>query len=141
MSVTAPDLTCSLPTPSWEGTWTVADLEALCRRYHGRKGAFAYRVFAWANHTVFDPLPLPLMQWALTPWGGCLGLTMSRAEDVPVITLHPAVWMRSATVEPDGRGWAERIIPGPRQTLDLILHELVHMDVTYRQGLAQALLP
>jgi len=127
-------IACETPDLSWEGAaWTVEELERLCGRYHGTKGIFSYRAFAWCDQQVFGGLPIPLLQWALTAYGGCLGQAQIRpAHDVPVITMHPAVWIRNGNSVDDGRGWAETIIPGPRQTLDLLLHELVHVEVSYR---------
>jgi hypothetical protein len=112
---------------------TFESLAALCADYHGRKGEFAYQAVRWLNAVVFgDALPVTLVQWALTPWGRCLGLTSSRGEAAPVIRLHPAIW------EPRGAGlpsaWAARIPAGPRYTLDVVLHELLHVDVMYLRG-------
>ena len=117
--------------PLW-GTpsWAVDGLTELTRQYHGPKGAFAYHGYCWANEVAFaGKLPLPLIQWALTPWGGCLGNTRPDGDGVepPVITLHPSIWQRSAM--PSEHGWAARIHPGPRYSLDVVLHELAHVDV------------
>jgi hypothetical protein len=54
---------------------------------------FTYRAYAWANAKVFDGrMPVPLLQWAFTEWGRCLGYTATRTENPPVITLHPGIW-------------------------------------------------
>ena len=94
----------------------VADL---CARYHGDRGGFAYAGIAWAQTHVYDErLPVPLVQWALTPYGRCLGFT---AESVimadAVITLHPQIWRR-----------------GPAYTLDVIVHELLHVYIRWVLG-------
>jgi hypothetical protein len=116
--------------PQLEGTWTADELGSLCTLYHAEKGAFAYRAYEWLNDIVFDGrLPVPLMQWALTAYGHCLGQTMPKPEQQPVITLHPAIWRRSWTN--DAHGWAASITPGPRYTLDVVLHELIHVEVEY----------
>ena len=114
-------------SPRVPALWDAAALEAICFGYHGARGRFAYRAFGWLNPVVFDEkLPLPLLQWALTPYGGCLGFTEPRVEDDRVITLHPAIWRAAGSTR---GGWAARIAPGPRYTLDVILHELIHVEV------------
>jgi hypothetical protein len=117
--------------------WCLADMEQFCEHYHGPKGRFAYAVYRWINRNVFDDrLPLPLCQWALTPYGGCLGMTRSASTQhlPPVITLHPAIWSRRFLPCRDATGWAARITPGLRFTLDVVLHELIHVDVDYLRG-------
>jgi hypothetical protein len=109
------------------GTYTVGELSALCELYHRERGRFAYAAFAWANaHVYDDALPVPLIQWALTPWGHCIGHTVSRADTVPVITLHPMIW--------DLLPRKLAIPSGPRYALDVIVHELLHVQVRYVRG-------
>jgi hypothetical protein len=92
----------------------VADL---CTRYHGARGHFAYAALEWAQqHLYEDRLPLPLMQWALTPYGHCLGFTSYKQTDA-VITLHPRIWRA-----------------GPMYTLDVIVHELLHVYIRWTLG-------
>ncbi len=89
----------------------------LCTRYHGPRGQFAYAAFAWAQQHVYEGcLPLPLMQWALTPWGACLGFTDNTETDA-VITLRPQIWRR-----------------GPVYMLDVIAHELLHVYIRWTLG-------
>jgi hypothetical protein len=58
--------------------------------YHGERGVRAYDAFACLNDRYFaGELPWPLITWALTAHGSCLGLT--RADEAPVITLHPSL--------------------------------------------------
>jgi hypothetical protein len=121
---------------------TVDELAQLCRHYHGDAGAFVYHAFAWANPAVFgNRLPIPLFQWALTPYGHCLGLTQPWNETrPPVISYHPAIWTPSARhgthrCQPE-QDWSCRLVAlaGPRYTLDVVLHELCHVDVEYVRG-------
>jgi hypothetical protein len=108
------------------GTYSVGELSALCELYHRERGRFAYAAVAWAAaHVYDDALPVPLIQWALTPWGHCIGLTEACPDTVPVITLHPMIWT----------GGRQRQVPGgPRYTLDVIVHELLHLQVGYVRG-------
>ena len=55
-----------------------------------------------------------------------------RPDDAPVITLDPAIWERSPA--PRAGGWAATIPASPRYTLDVVLHELLHVDVNYLRG-------
>jgi len=119
--------------PQLQGTWAVEDLRLLCGEYHGEKGDFTYRAYQWLNQVVFDgKLPVTLFQWALTAWGGCLGQTHSPAEHPPVITLHPAIWQPHGFGKPGG--WSRNIPYGRRYTLDVVLHELIHVEVDYLMG-------
>jgi hypothetical protein len=98
-------------------------LEHVCSAYHGEKGRFAYRAFEWANATIYDgELPTPLIQFALTPYGGACAVTHSRPPEQPVITIHPSLW--------SGKGW-DGIEPGPGEVLDAVIHELLHTYVDY----------
>jgi protein gp37 len=112
------------------GTRPVADLRSLCADYHGEKGDFAYAAFAWLNETVFeDRLPVTLIQWALTSYGHCLGFTQNKKNEnnPPVVTLHPAIWSPAG----HGTGWSRTIPAGRRYALDVVLHELIHVEVNY----------
>jgi hypothetical protein len=96
------------------------ELTRLCEEYHGLKGRFAYFAFAWANEHVYGGrLQLPLIQWALTPYGKCIGMTEYGLDeaDLPVITLHPLIWRK-----------------GPRYTLDTVVHESMHLWCKYIRG-------
>jgi hypothetical protein len=106
-----------------------------------RHGAWVYQAFDWMNHTYFaDALPVPLIQIAITPWGGCLGHTASDVDRTrpPVITLHPSLWGAAPSHHRSTRqghvwGIPERYL-GPRLALDVLVHELVHVSVEYRLG-------
>ena len=92
-------------------------LHAIAAHYHGEKGDFAYTAFRWANHALFDDqLPTTLLQWAMTPYGRCVGATQSQADRFPVVTLHPGSW------------------PGHRLTLDWVIHECLHVYILYVIG-------
>jgi len=117
--------------PQLQGTWPDKNLRQLCAEYHGVKGDFAYAAYSWLNETVFDGrIPTTLIQWALTPYGGCIGLTSAHVERPPVVTLHPAIWQPHG----HGKGWSQCIPAGPRYTLDVVLHELIHVEVSYLMG-------
>jgi len=114
------------PTPQWWGA-DAEELRVLCRRYHGDKGSFAYAAFAWANREIYDDaLPVPLLQWGLTAYGACIGMTRSRQTDAPVITLHPTIWFG-----PVGDGKRAAADYGPRYALDVVIHELLHVYIMY----------
>jgi hypothetical protein len=90
-------------------------LARICERFHGSRGRFAYAAFTWANENLYDGLlPVPLIQWALTPYGACIAMTGSSQWAEPVITLHPSVWES-----------------GPLETLDTMIHELMHVHIRW----------
>ena len=124
----APRLLVTAPTDPVVAGYLPGDLDALqtiAAHYHGDKGDFAYVCFRWVNATVFDHrLPTTLFQWALTPYGKCIGNTRSAAERYPIITLHPGIW------GPGPEEWQ----PGPRQTLDTVIHECLHVYMLYVIG-------
>ena len=75
-----------------EGYTDVQALKETAVTFFGRQGEFVYRAYEWANEELFDDgLPVSLIQWALTPHGGCLGITHCDPNRA-VITLHPAIW-------------------------------------------------
>jgi hypothetical protein len=127
------------------------DFARACREViayaHRRRGVWVYQAFDWVNRTYFaDELPVPLIQIAITPWGGCLGYTALRRdpeqgradhEQAPVVTLHPSLWEAAPASSPglERQVWK---IParylGPRFALDVLVHELMHVSVEYRLG-------
>jgi hypothetical protein len=103
----------------------------IARRYFGARGAFAYAAFDHINATYFDgALPLPLIQWALTPHGRCLGQTHV-VDRPPVITLHPSLLGGTESVTPWGISPAHL---GPTFAFDVLIHECVHVAVCYLLG-------
>jgi len=98
---------------------TIADLEEVAEAYHGAAGRFAYAAFRWANDAVFErALPVPLIQFALTPYGRCVALTKARLDAQPVITIHPSAWSGGSEADPGA-------------VLDVMIHELLHVYVHY----------
>ena len=94
--------------------------------YHGKKGLWAYDVFDEINAKYFGGLlPTPMIQWALTPHGHCLGLTHSGGP--PLVTLHPSI-MNPSGENPWGitHSWL-----GPRYAWDVLIHELIHVSQRY----------
>jgi hypothetical protein len=109
--------------------WTLAELADLCEGYHGECGRFAYAAVRWTLEAVYDGKPpLPLVQWALTAYGHCIGLTHARREALPVVTLHPIIWTGGA--DPD----APPRPHGPRYALDVVIHDLLHVHILYVLG-------
>jgi hypothetical protein len=98
----------------------------IARVYWARRGVWGYEAFEFINATYFaGSLPWPLIQWALTAHGGCLGKTCAR-PDAPVITLHPSLLGGTEKDDP----W--RIQPawlGPCYAFDVLLHETMHVSV------------
>jgi hypothetical protein len=99
----------------------VKALDLIADYYSPRFGRWAYHAFDAINAAFFaGRLPRPLIQWALTPHGHCLGLTAMR--DPPIITLHPSI------MEPRGDAWG--IDPawfGVAYAFDVLLHESIHV--------------
>jgi hypothetical protein len=95
----------------------------IARHYDGPRGVWAYAAFDALNAAFFDGrLATPRIQWAITPHGGCLGLT-ARASH-PVVTLHPSILGGTEKANPWG-------IPpewlGIAYAFDVLLHEAVHV--------------
>jgi hypothetical protein len=66
----------------------VQALDLIADYYAPRHGQWACRAFDAINTTFFDGrLPRPLIVWALTAYGRCLGLT--KLTERPTIVLHP----------------------------------------------------
>ncbi len=111
-----------------------ADVDAACRliarHYGGARGTWAYEAFDHINATLFDgELPTPLIMWALTPHGGCLGYTQPGAA--PIITLHPS--LLGGTQKPNP--WKiDPALLGVAYAYDVLIHECIHVSVHYRLG-------
>jgi len=106
-------------------------LEAVAEAYWGERGKWIYRAFRAVNADYFGGrLPVPLIQWALTPHGSCLGRTQTEVlNGRPIVTLHPAIWgsgkLRTRELSSAWNG-----VPACRlYTLDVLIHELVHVHI------------
>ena len=102
----------------------------IARTYHGARGTWAYDAFDEINRTYFqNALPWPLLTWALTAHGRCLGHT--QIGQAPVITLHPSVLGGTETANP----WR---VPsawlGWRFAHDVLIHECIHVSVDHVLG-------
>lgn len=110
--------------------FVVGPLQELATEFFGDRGRFAYEAFRWANEALFNnAIPTPLIQWALTPYGACIGYSQSGEIDVlhPIITLHPRIWR--------GQRDGIRVLPhGERMTLDVVIHEMTHVHVAMMQA-------
>jgi hypothetical protein len=108
-----------------------AATHAVVAHYFGRRGVFASQAFAHLNATYFaGALPQPLLLWALTPHGACLGATRVSTA-APIITLPPSLLGGSERANP----W--RIDPrwlGPAFACDVLLHECLHLAVHVHHG-------
>jgi hypothetical protein len=105
----------------------------IARTYYGKQGQWAYESFEHINAVFFDgALPWPLIQWAITPHGGCLGLT--QPGEAPVITLHPSLLGGTEKRNPWG---VDAALLGVRLAYDVLLHECMHVSVSYLLGGAQ----
>jgi hypothetical protein len=106
-------------------------LRIVARHYDGPRGVWAYDVFDIINAVFFGgELPTPKIQWALTPHGGCLGLTRS-SNLPPVVTLHPSLMGGTEKVNP----WnVEPAWLGESYAFDTLLHEAIHVSQHYRLG-------
>jgi hypothetical protein len=107
-------------------------LDLVADYYHPRYGRWAYAAFAAVNAAFFDGrLPQPLIQWAITPYGACLGRTGHRGHgDRAIITLHPSIVRPVASWLRDDREPAWGLDPdwfGPLYALDVLIHEAIHV--------------
>ncbi len=102
----------------------------IAQLYQGDSGLWAYEAFDYINATFFDhQLPQPLIQWAITPHGGCLGYTTP--GHAPVITLHPSLLRPHKKERPWG---IDPALLGPRYAFDTLIHESIHVSVEYVLG-------
>jgi hypothetical protein len=105
----------------------VAACKLIARHYGGPRGEFAYECFEHINATLFGgELPWPLITWALTPHGGCLGYTQVCQSAPPVIVLHPSLLGGTENKNPWGRDPA---ILGVCYAYDVLVHECTHVKV------------
>jgi hypothetical protein len=118
-------ITCYNGAASAETPKAVIDaLRLVASHFDGKRGIWAYDVFAAINAAYFDGrLPTPKIQWALTAHGGCLGLTRTSAR--PVVTLHPSVLGGTQRRNPWNidPGWL-----GIAYAFDVLLHESIHVS-------------
>jgi hypothetical protein len=102
----------------------VAALRLIGEHYHDRRGVWAYDVFGAINAAYFESkLPTPLIQWALTPHGHCLGQTMPTRR--PIVTLHPS--LLGGTESDDPWGFNPEWL-GIAFAFDTLLHEAIHVS-------------
>ena len=106
-------------------------IREVTRAYFGDQATFAYAAFDTINRTLFaGALPLPLVTWEITGYGRCLGLTQSGTRP-PHIVLHPGTLRGASKPDPwkTPPAWL-----GPLFALDVLLHECLHVAVTYVRG-------
>jgi hypothetical protein len=105
----------------------VKALDLIAEYYSPRHGRWAYRAFDAINSAFFEGrLPRPLIQWAITSYGACLGLTEIR--DRPIITLHPSIMEPSFDPDRIKGPWGfEQPWFGPAFAFDTVLHESIHV--------------
>ncbi len=114
------------------------EIEAACkllaRHYYGKRGVLAYESFDHINSTFFGgQLPTPNIQWLLTPYGHCLGLTgIKESLSVPPsVVLHTALLGDGAANNPWG---IDQRCLGVRYAYEVLLHECIHISVHYLLG-------
>jgi hypothetical protein len=108
-----------------------AALRLVARHYDGPRGLWAYDLFDAVNAAYFGgELPQPQIRWAITPHGGCLGLT-HWGDTPPVITLHPS--LLGGTEKPNPWG-VDPAWLGESYAFDVLLHEAIHVSQHYRLG-------
>jgi hypothetical protein len=108
-------------------------IDATCRfvasHYAGNRGIWAYQAFDYINTTFFDDhLPTPLIVWALTPHGSCLGYTSTKSA---IIVLHPS--LLGGTEKDDPWGYPPELL-GPPFAFDTVLHECMHLHIEHCLG-------
>jgi hypothetical protein len=106
-------------------------LRIVARNYDGPRGVWAYDMFDTINATFFrGELPQPKIQWAITPHGGCLGLTRSGGA-LSMIALHPS--LLGGTEKPNPWG-IDPVWLGELYALDVLIHEATHVAQRYLLG-------
>jgi hypothetical protein len=98
----------------------------IARHYSGPRGEFAYECFEHINVTLFGgELPWPLITWAITAHGRCLGKTWAGGS-APVIVLHPSTLGGTEKTNPWG---VDPAILGVCYAYDVLVHECTHVKV------------
>jgi hypothetical protein len=109
-----------------------AACKLIARHYGGPRGLFAYECFEDINARFFgNGLPWPLIHWAITPHGQCMGFTTRAATPQPVIVLHPSTLKGTEKTNPWG---IEPALLGVCFVYDVLLHECIHVKVEYVLG-------
>jgi hypothetical protein len=107
-------------------------LKLVAKHFMRDRGRFAYEAFEFINAKYFgNALPYPLIVWALTAHGGCLGLTYVHSGEQPVILLHPSTLQGTEKSDPWGidprmLGWCF--------AFDVLVHECIHVHIGWREG-------
>lgn len=111
-------------------------LKLIAEHYHLENGVFAYQAFEHINATFFDgQLPAPLIQWALTPFGNCLGRAAVGGNKPEVVTLHPSILSpRGYSKSPRGPWSILRAYLGMSYAYEVLLHECIHIAVSSLLG-------
>ena len=130
----APEAGHTAPSSSPRFSDNLADIDAACRLvagyYGGDAGRWAYAAFDHINATLFaGELPTPLIIWALTPHGACLGST--RPGTAPLVTLHPSLLGGREKSNPWG---VDPALLGVAYAYDALVHECLHISVASRLG-------
>jgi uncharacterized protein YukE len=88
----------------------------------GKRAALAYACYDYLNTQYFaGQVPVPLVIWTPTPYGGCIGLCHPTTP--PLIRLNPTLLKQQ-----DGR------VRGLANTCDTILHEMMHAYIDHVLG-------
>jgi len=99
----------------------LAVVRQVAEYYYGALGVFYYDAFEHINRMHFGgDLPVPLLQIAMTPYGKCVGYTLSKSQRQPIVRMHPSL-VRKQTVS---------LVYG----YDVLLHECCHVAVDYLIG-------
>jgi hypothetical protein len=107
-------------------------LKLVAKHFLRERGRFAYEAFEFINATYFgNALPMPLIVWALTAHGGCLGLTEIHPGEQPVILLHPSTLQGTQKENPWGINPA---LLGWCYAFDVLLHECIHVHIGWLEG-------
>ena len=117
----------------------IETLEEAASAYWGARGRWVYAAFRWANRALFaETLPPPFVQWAMTPHGACLGQVFVDSVSGPVVVLHPSAWGDGSLHARERVSWGrgEPVFPSRLFTLDVLVHELLHVRVRQLGGRA-----
>ena len=101
------------------------DLIRLMSKAGGRRTEFFYELFAELNRQFFnDQLPTPLITTEITPYGKCLGLTLTGGEmKIPHVRVHPAICDSAGKCNKSA--WSG---VNPWTIHTLMVHEMTHIS-------------
>ena len=107
----------------------VKDMRRVAAAAYGRRGTWAFDAYDAINALYFEGrLPLVWIQWAITGFSRCVGLTgLYAGQTIAAITLHPTLLGSSLETEDPWGIPSDQL--GLAYAFDVLLHEAIHVAI------------